>query len=370
LFVLAASPFAFVFNRLAVLDTLVVFELCLLMLVASFASARRIWPLAALAILIPTMILTKTTAALLVPAVFWMAWSAMGRNRAGLLRAFFATLVLPALLLKGYSALVSALGYGADYKYFFNVNAMPDIDWRQTLTTLNQFFQNGLWIDRVLYPVALLVLVLTVVWKRKLWSNPLFAASWTVLAAQSVFIFSRQDDYAPRYFLVMLAPFVFVITLTFAELITHSQKTAAMILVAITASVVMNFVTISQFLAHRDYDFHDAARSIAAIIRTHPEQKPLILGVSGNQLSLMTGIPSINDGYGTEDRSEKVARYQPGWFVAWNDVSMQDEEFLSAYSLEKIASYPAFDDDDRGALTLYKMVRKAGGPPGSPAGHQ
>jgi hypothetical protein len=65
-----------------------------------------------------------------------------------------------------------------------------------------------------------------------------------------------------------------------------------------------------------------------------------------------------------------VARYQPGWFVAWNDVSMQDEEFLSAYSLEKIASYPAFDDDDRGALTLYKMVRKAGGPPGSPAGHQ
>lgn len=132
----------------------------------------------------------------------------------------------------------------------------------------------------------------------------------------------------------------------------------------------MNFVTISQFLAHRDYDFHDAARSIAAIIRTHPEQKPLILGVSGNQLSLMTGIPSINDGYGTEDRSEKVARYQPGWFVAWNDVSMQDEEFLSAYSLEKIASYPAFDDDDRGALTLYKMVRKAGGPPGSPAGHQ
>jgi hypothetical protein len=28
--------------------------------------------------------------------------------------------------------------------------------------------------------------------------------------------------------------------------------------------------------------------------------------------------------------------------------------------LEKVASYPAFDDDDRGALTLYKMLRRAG----------
>ena len=31
------------------------------------------------------MMLTKTTAALMVPAVFWMAWSAMGRKPAGLL---------------------------------------------------------------------------------------------------------------------------------------------------------------------------------------------------------------------------------------------------------------------------------------------
>jgi hypothetical protein len=358
--VLSASPFAFVFNRLAILDTLVVFEFCVLMLVASLASAKRVWPLAVLALLIPVMLLTKTTAALLVPAILWLAWSAMDRKIKGLLQAIVALGVVPALLLRGYAALVSALGFGADYKYFFDVNAMPDIEWRKTPATLWDLFQNCFWIDRILFPAGLLILLLTVTWKRNLWSNPLFAASWIAIITQAAFIFSRQDDYAPRYFLVMLAPLVWIVTLTFGELVAHAQKTAVFLLIAMGASVVANLAMISQFLTHRDYDFYDAALSIRDIIRKNPEQKPLILGVSGPQISLMTGIPSINDGFGTEDMAEKVARYKPGWYVAWNDVSLENEEFLSTCRLEKVASYPAFDDDDRGALTLYKMLRRAG----------
>jgi hypothetical protein len=369
LLLLAASPFAFVFNRLAILDTLVVFEFCLLMLVASFASARRVWSLAALAILITVMVLTKTTAVLLVPAIFWIAWSAMERKAGGLWRVGVAAGLLPAVFLKSYAWLVSALGYGADYKYFFDVNAMPDIEWRQTFATLYQLLQNGFWIDHVLFPVGLLILVLTVAWKRGLWRNPLFAASWIAIGAQAVFIFSRQDDYAPRYFLVMLAPLIFIVTLTYGELIAHSRKTAVLLLVAMAGSVVANIVMMEQFLTNRDYDFQNAALAIKDIIRSHPEQKALILGVSGNQISLMTGIPSINDGYGTEDMAEKVARYQPGWYLAWNDVAQEDREFLSAYRLEKMASYPAFDDDDRGALTLYRLVRRADNSQGVAAGH-
>jgi 4-amino-4-deoxy-L-arabinose transferase-like glycosyltransferase len=358
---MAASPFAFTFGRLAVLDTLVVFEFCLLMLVASFASAKRIWPLVVLSLLIFTMMLTKTTAVLLVPAVFWVAWSAMGRGPAGLLKAVLAVGVLPAALFKGYAALVVKLGYGDDYHYFFDVNAMPDIDWHQTFATLSTFFQNCFWIDRVLYPVLLLILILTVVWKRKLWSNSLFTASWIALAAQSAFIFSRQDDYAPRYFLVMLAPLVCIAALTFAELMVHAKIPAVLMLGVIAASLIANVLMIEQFLTHCDYDFRDAARGIQEIIRSHPEQNPLILGVSGNQISLMTGIPSINDGFGTEDMAKKVASYQPGWYLVWNDISPDSEGFLSPYRLEKMASYPVFDDDERSTLILYKMVRRDDG---------
>jgi hypothetical protein len=366
---LAASPFAFVFNRLAILETLVIFEFCLVLLAASFASAKRIGPLAVMAALVTAMMLTKTTTALLVPAVFWLAWSAMDRTAAGFLRALAAVGVLPAALLKGYVALASALGYGADLKYFFSVNKMPKIVWRQSLTTLSELFQNCFWIDRVLFPVGLLILVLTVAWKRKLWSNPLFATSWIAFAGQATFNFSRQDSFAPRYFLFMLAPLIWIVALTFGELMTNARKTAVLLLVAMTASFVANVVMMDQFLTSRDYDFRDAAASIQEIVRSHQEQKPLILGVSGNQLSLMTGIASINDGYGTEEMAEKVARYQPGWYVAWSDVDLNDEAFLSPYRLEKVKSYPVFDDDDRSTLTLYKMVPKVSSSSGPPAGH-
>jgi 4-amino-4-deoxy-L-arabinose transferase-like glycosyltransferase len=367
---LSASPFAFAFSRLAILDTLVVFEFCLLLLVASYASEGRMWPLMILAILTTAMILTKTTAALLIPAVFWVTWSAMARKAPGFLWAILAVGVVPATLLKGYAALAAAEGYGADYKYFFDVNAMPDIEWRQTFATLSELMQNCFWIDRVLYPVGLLILVLTVAWKRKLWNNPLFTASWMAIAAQAVFIFSRQDDYAPRYFLVMLVPLVCIVVLVFCELMIHAPKPAIVLLVAMIGAVVANVVMIGQFLTHRDYDFQNAANSIRNIIRSHPEHKALMLGVSGAQISMMTGISSINDGFGTEDISEKVARYQPGWYLAWSDTPPEKQSFLSAFQLEKVASYPAFDDDDRGALTIYKMVPMANGDSNAHVGKQ
>jgi hypothetical protein len=347
-----------VFNRLAILDTLVVFEFCLLMLVASFASEHRGWPLTSLTVLVTAMILTKTTAALLVPAVLWLLWARMGYKRGGFLRASLAGIVAPAVLLKGYALLVRALGYGGDYEYFFDVNGMPDIDWRNSLSTLWQFFEHGLWIDRVLFPVGLVILVVAVAWKRRLWRNPLFAASWIALAAQAVFIFSRQDDYAPRYFLVMLAPLIWIVVLTFGETMVHAPRTSLSMMLAMAAAVIANGLMIHHFLVVRDYDFRDAALSIRDIVRSHPEQKPLLIGASANQLAIMVGVPAINDGYGTEDMREKLERYQPGWYVGWHDVDLASEDFLSGYRLQKIAIYEALDDDDRGSLTLYKMVRR------------
>jgi len=266
--------------------------------------------------------------------------------------------VVPLALVNGYALLVARMGYGVDFKYFFDVNALPDIEWGQTVTVVHDFFLNCFWVDRVLYPVGLAILLVTVAWKRKLWTNPLFAASWMVLAAEAVFIFRRQDDSAPRYFFAMLAPLVWIVVLTFGELVTHARKTALLLVLAIGGAVIANGWMIGGFLTHRDYDYRDAAESIAAIVRSHPEQKALLLGVSGPQISLMTGIPAINDYYGTEDGAEKLARYQPGWYVAWDGAVADNKDLLAPYALEKLASYPVFDDDDRTTLVLYRMVRK------------
>jgi len=353
---MAASPFAFAFSRIAILDTLIIFEFCLVLLAASSLSNKGIWRVAALALLTSVMMLTKTTAVLLIPAVGWVAWSAMGRTRGGLVRALIAVALVPAGLVKSYAALVARLGYGVDYRYFFDVNAMPDIDWHHTLGTLADLARNCFWVDQTLYPTVLVILILAFVWKRKLWANPLFAAGWLALGAQAVFVFSRQDDYAPRYFLAMLAPMVWIVALTFAELSLHARTVAIVLMVALAGGVVANVALIGHFLTHRDYDMRAAADGISEIVRSHPDQKALLLGVSGSQISLMTRIPSINDAYGTEDMAKKIESYHPGWYLEWNQTAPDNAEALAPYKLEKVASYDAFDDDERTTLILYKLT--------------
>jgi hypothetical protein len=365
--ILASSPFAYAFSRLAILEPLVILEFSLALLLASCLTQKNLGVLVVLALLIACMILTKTTALLLVPAILWMAWRTMGGKLPALLLSLIALCGVPAALCKGYAALIAKLGYGADYKYFFDVNAMEDVDWAHAWSTAAGVFQNAFWIDRVLFPIALAVLLLSAVWMRRLWRNPLFAASLIAIAAQAVFIFRTGEDYAPRYFLVTLVPVVLVVVLAFAALIDRAPRVAALLALAMAASVVVNISSAVGFATHRSYALQNAADAIKKTVRGDPHQNPWIFGVSASQMSLMAGIPSINDAYSVEDMPQKVADYKPGWYLVWNSVSDSNTDLLSPYHLEEVGTYPAFDDDDRNKLILYKMIPR---PTASEPAHQ
>jgi hypothetical protein len=354
--ILASSPFAYAFSRLAILEPLVTFEFCVALLIASCFTPRTFGRLAVLALLVTCLILTKTTSVLLVPAILWMAWRNLGGKPRALALSLVALCALPAALCKGYAVLVAKFGHGADYKYFFDVNAMENIDWARAWTTTTELFQHGFWVDRVLFPVALVVLVLSTVLMRSLWRKPLFAASWLVISAQAVFVWRCGEDFAPRYYLAMLVPMVLVIVLAYAALIDRARKPAALFALAIAAAIVVNFLSTIDYATHRSYDLANAANAIRKIVRSDPNQNPMIFGVSASQMSLMTAIPSINDAYSLEDMSKKTATYKPGWYLVWNSVSESNTDLLSPYRLEKAGTYPAFDDDDRNKLILYKMV--------------
>ena len=214
---LAASPFAFAFSRLATLDTMVVFEFCLLLWIASYANPRRIWPSILLGLLIAIMLLTKTTALVLVPAALWLLWMA---TKERFLRAILVVGAVAGAGIGIYLSIVLRSRYADDYRYFFEINAMPEVKWARTASFLWQFLRHGQWIDRILYPVALAVLLLSLAWLRPLWKNPLFTASWIAFAGDLVYVLRRQDDYAPRYFLAMLVPLILVLVLALQELRT------------------------------------------------------------------------------------------------------------------------------------------------------
>jgi hypothetical protein len=110
------------------------------------------------------------------------------------------------------------------------------------------------------------------------------------------------------------------------------------------------------FVRYPEYTFVNAARNLTRYIDEHPNGNRLLLSVSGNEIGLITRIPSICDEFGNLDLPDKLRLYRPGWYAAWNDLDPGIlEDIRTEYSLEQVASFNAFDDDDRDTLILYKL---------------
>lgn len=357
---LASSPFAFAFSRLAILDTFVVFQFCLLMLLASYFSKRPRTIFALMVVLLPTIVLTKTTSVVLLPAVAWLAWSAMKASGSTIKYRVVASLlagVISGLLFKAYIACLYWRGYGEDYEDFFGTNSLPAVAWRDTFATIVDLLKSCMLVDEILYPAAILCVVAAAFYLRRLWSNPLFVSACLAFAGQAFFIFRTQDNYGPRYFLAFLVPIVLIIALSAAELRVRHPRLAAIAILPIAVAIILNTGTIVSYLRHRTFQFYDASQSISKIVKNDSQHSPLILGISGSQISLMTGLPSINDVYGTEYLDRKIAIYNPGWFLAWNGIGPDQRAVLANYRIEKVASYHVFDNDDRDELILFRLDR-------------
>jgi hypothetical protein len=87
-----------------------------------------------------------------------------------------------------------------------------------------------------------------------------------------------------------------------------------------------------------------------------------MVSTSGDEITLVTHLPTICDELSTEDLAEKLGRFEPGWFSSWNDIDPTTlADLHTRYSLEQVASFPAFDDPDRNVLVLFKLHPLPGG---------
>jgi hypothetical protein len=84
-----------------------------------------------------------------------------------------------------------------------------------------------------------------------------------------------------------------------------------------------------------------------------------VLSISGSDLTLMTGLPSIDDDFGTLDLDKRVAKYHPGWYAAWNELDDDKAaDITPLYRPVRVAAFPALDDPDRNLLILYRLDPK------------
>jgi 4-amino-4-deoxy-L-arabinose transferase-like glycosyltransferase len=402
---IVTSPFVYCFSRLAILEPMLT-TLTLVALNLAIRLARMRRPLAvsaAIGLLFTLMMLTKTTAVFLLPALGWaMLVPLWGKRKLALSSAaaagsaFAATYGL-------WMALVVHFGLLADYKYLFFVNKYDkpkEFYW--PLLSFWWSFHGVLWVGRILLPLAGLVTLVVIAGAalallrqdsamarrnpkvRALLVDPVFGAS--ILAVGSyIFFMTYQNHPQPRYFAVVAFFSFYLVALGAGALLStatpageggrrHSPEQIfgwTVVALASLTAAFNGFQTLNYAL-HPEYTFVNAAQRLTQYIDAHPNGNRLLVSISGDQITMVSHLPTLCDDFSTPsaaypDLVTKLARYQPGWWATWNDIDPGTLEDLHVhFSLEQVASFRAFDDPERNELVLFKLHALPGGKTRSP----
>ena len=384
---LVTSPFLYCFSRLAILEPmLTAFTLAALNLAVRLPRLRRpVRASVAIGLLFTLMMLTKTTAIFLLPALGWAMLLPLRHNPKLAVRSALTAAAAFAAAFGLWMALVVHFGLFSDYKYLFLVNKYPkppEFYW--PLISLWWAFHGGLWVDRILIPLTGLVTLGAAIaglararrnaWARKLLVDPVFGASILAVAGYILFM-TYQNHPQPRYFAVVAFFSFFVVVQGAGALLGQSGPTGApparglwprrlgwaVVALAVTAAAINGVQTLN-YAAHPEYTFVDSAQRLTRYIDEHPYGKRLLVSISGDQIALVTHLPAICDDFGTQELVAKLGAYQPGWFATWNDLDPGTlEDLHNRYWLEQVAGFRAFDDADRNVLVLFKLHPLPGG---------
>ncbi|HEY6448965.1 MAG TPA: hypothetical protein VIY53_21100 [Acidobacteriaceae bacterium] len=378
--ILVANPFLYAFSRLALLEPLTTcLLLCSWLLALRLrhrSGKRRVARLTAIGVLLCLMVLTKTPELFLAGSTwFLVAWACEFRTGATL-RALGIVAAAAVVPWCAWSLLAVRPHYRVDFLYLFAANTWSQpTGLRGHMMAYWWALHGTLWIGRVLCLTACGVaaaLVVAAGVRRRFdgadsgralgfWSNPLSIAS-LMAAGGTIFFAGWANHPQPRYYAAVIYPLAFFLALGAGSLAARARSLAlravgAAALAAIAGACIAGTIQIGGYLRYPEYTWWNAAQTIAHTIEQQPASQRVLLSISGDELSLMTGIPAICDDYGTWDLPFRIHAYQPGWFATWNEVDEGTLEDLNTqYSLEFAGEYWAFDDPDRNHLLLFRML--------------
>ncbi len=379
---LAVSPFYFAFSRMAILEPLLILLTVAAMLVASkageaAASEGRGWVgwMVGLGLMLPVMVLTKTTAAFLFPAILWVLWVATGYRWRALLRVAAPAAAIGAAGWGAYYGLAVRPHYLLDYRYLFDANAYTGFTWSGLGWLLYDTVYHGIWIGKTLFALALIATAGAVVtmFAKGARAHPMRVTMLLWVLGYGAFL-AYHANLQPRYYVVLAVPLTALVVMVLEPLFVAAVKAAEpgravdAVLMRVVAGVLGAALVFAAgtaarqtvgFVLHPDYSWVAAAAEIDRVVEQEARRSghsKMVLSISGADLSLMTGLPSICDDFGTMNLPDRIAAYKPGWFATWNEVEDDKMESLAPmYRLERAATVPAFDDPDRNVLILYRL---------------
>lgn len=361
---ICTSSFIYCFGRLAILEPLLVCLTFLALLLARHAGneqspARRNTAATLLGALFCIMVLTKTTAVFLVPSIMYSLWFALRKERNQFLASVFCMAVTAGILWVSYFYLLVRPHYLADYHYFFRINeyAKPANIWGW-LATLYYAARGVFWVDRTIATVGIVLVAATVPFAPRVWRDPLFVSSILVVFGYILFV-TRIDNMQPRYYAVVAYFVCLIVPIASAAMLAKKRWLGIAAMILSVAAMAKSTWEVGGFILYPEYTFVNAAKGITRYVDDHPNGNRLLVSISGNDISLITHLPSLCDDFGTMPLPTKLAIYRPGWYAGWNDLDPGTVQDLQTfYRLKEVANFKAFDDDDRDTLVLYKLIPK------------
>ncbi|HWB31583.1 MAG TPA: hypothetical protein VG714_00255 [Acidobacteriaceae bacterium] len=382
---LATSPFFFAFTRLAVLETPLMLLGVVGLLVAQNAGTAAVTAKAAmprgwnrrralawaalLGLTLVGLVLTKTTGVFLFPAILWMLWAACDYRLRLFAAAGAAAVGTAAIVWGGYMLLLVRPHYLADYRYLFAANEYTGITMATFWAVVKNTFESAELLGKAIFWIGVVSIAAAVIFlaaRRHLRGDGLAVSLLLWVGCYTAFL-AYHDNLSPRYYQTMGLALVLLIAMVFEavwsatawraarfRLLAAGAATALLLTAAFGAAETIGYVR------HPEYTFVHAAERLRDVVKReqlrNPAHSPMVLSISGADLSLMTGLPSICDDFGTMTLPDRVETYRPGWFAAWNYVEDDKMEALAPmYRVVRVAEFPAFDDPDRNLLILYRL---------------
>jgi 4-amino-4-deoxy-L-arabinose transferase-like glycosyltransferase len=361
------SPYLYSFSRLAILEPLeTTLTLAMLNVAVRLPRMRRpVMGSVAVGVLFALAMLTKTNAAFLAPAVAWAIAAPLRDQRKLALKCVLTAGSAAAVGYGVWIALIARAGLIGDYEFFFlSANSYvkpPEFWW--PLAAFWWSLHGMLWVDHSLVLLAAaLTLGAAIAWRsgwgRRIGRDPVFGAAILGILGFVLFM-TVQNHPQPRYFTVP-AFFVCIVVALGVGRITEQAAWArllgAMAVLAAATAAGVHGLKIIDYARHPQYTWVNAATELTHYIDTHPNGKRLMVSTSGDEISLMTGLPAICDELTTDDLAKRVGRLDPGWFSSWNGVDPSVlADLHTRYSLEQVASFSALDDPERDVLVLFKL---------------
>jgi hypothetical protein len=330
----------------------------------------------ALGLLLPLMVLTKTTGVFLFPAILWMLWGSSGYRWRPFLPVGLVACATGAVGWGAYYGLFVRPRYLLDYRYLFSANAYTGVTRANFWPVLQETVMDSVWMGTALSLLALagVLLALAGLCFRRFRRDPLAGALLLWVLGYGAFL-AYHDNPQPRYYMVLAAPLTVLVAMAFDALLGSAAGAwnggpgdarwplgiaAGLFAAGLLFAAFSGARRTISFVRHPEYTWitaaHQLAETIDQQVAAHPGHSKLLLSISGSDISLMTGLPSICDDFGTMMLADRAAAYKPGWFATWNDVEDDKMDALTpAYRLVRVAAFPAFDDPDRNLLILYRL---------------